>query len=541
LPIVGATSNTYPLPAIKMADTGTYYCVISNGCNTVTTNSVLLPINKAAQQITFGAIAGKTYGDADFYLPQYTNKNLPVTYVSDNANVVKITGNKVEITGAGNANITASHAGDENYFAAGNVSQPVFIAKSQQQIAFDALPEKTFGDANFTLSASNNSGVPVVYESSNPSVATITLGNTVRIVGAGEAYITASSAGDNNYFAATPHQQLLTVNKSAQTVSLAVIPDKIYGDEPFTLSGTSSASLPVTYNSPEPAKLLISGNTANIMATGTFTVTATQEGNSNYLPNTATRTFTVAKAPLIVRAENKERFYGDENPSLTYIFDGFRNGDSKSELLALPTILCSANRESTAGDYNIIISDASDNNYSFLYQNGKLAVKKAPLTVTPSNETRMYGEENPAFTLTYSGFKNDEDESALAEVPVAATNAKISSNAGFYDIIVNGGAAANYTFNYQTGKLEITQRIGLEDVSAANLSIFPNPVKDYLYIQSDSPVEKIELYNQVGICVLIEPDFTEKLEVSHLPDGFYFIRIYTTDGKSISRKVMIER
>ena len=170
----------------------------------------------------------------------------------------------------------------------------------------------------------------------------------------------------------------------------------------------------------------------------------------------------------------------------------------------------------------------------------KLTVSKAALTVSVDNATRKQGEENPAFTLTYSGFKNDEDESVLTEAAVAATNAKISSNAGFYDIIISGGAAANYTFNYQTGKLEITQRIGLEDVSVG-MSIFPNPVKDYLYIQSDSRIEKIELYNQVGICVLIEPDFVEKLSVSHLPDGLYFIRIYTTDGKIISRKVMIER
>ena len=541
LPVAGATSNTYPLPAIKMADTGTYYCVISNGCNTVTTNSVLLPINKATQQITFGAIADKTYGDADFYLPQYTNKNLPITYVSGNVNVVKISGNKVEITGAGNANITASHAGDENYFAASNVSQPIFVAKSQQQIAFEALPAKTFGDANFTLSASNNSGVPIVYESSNPNVATITLGNTVCIVGTGETYITASSAGNSNYFAATPQQQLLTVNKSAQTVSLAVISDKIYGDEPFTLSGTSSAGLPVTYKSSEPSKLLISGNTAYIMAAGTFTITATQEGNGNYLSNSATRTFTVTKAPLIVRAENKERFYGDENPALTYIFDGFKNGDSKSEILSLPTISCSTSIEDAAGDYNITVSDASDNNYSFLYQNGRLTVKKNPLIVTPSNETRMYGEENPAFTLIYSGFKNDEDERALTEAPIAATNAKISSSVGLYDIIVSRGAATNYEFIYQTGKLEITLRIGLESISVDNLLIFPNPAKDYLHIRSDLQVEKIEIYNQSGICVLIESNFMEKLSVSHLPDGLYFVRIFTVDGKYISRKVMVEK
>ena len=616
--INGAVSNTYTIDSILVANTGVYYCVVSNSCNTFASSTSILPVNKAPQLIPFETVSSKTYGDAAFYLPQYTDKGLPVTYVSDNEGIVKITGNKVDITGAGSASITASQAGDTNYNQAGNVTQSVYVAKSAQQITFGSLPVKTFGDSFFELTASSNSGSPVTYQSSNTSVATVS-GNTVRIVGAGETYITASSAENSNYFAATPQQQLLTVNKGTQTVSLEIIPNKTYGDEAFVLAGTSTSGLPVTYKSSDPAKLLISGNTATIMEAGTFTVTATQEGSTNYLSNSTTRTFTVNKAPLTIIAENKERFYGDDNPALTYAFNGFKNGDNRSNILVLPTISCNADKESAAGgNYNIVVSNASDNNYSFLYQNGKLMVNKAPLTVKSNNETRTYGDENPSFTFTYSGFKNGEGVGVFTEMPVAATTARRTSNVGvydinissgsaanyelslqpgkltvekailtitaenaqrgkgetnpffalsfhgfkndedasvlnelptivcaadeqspigLYDIVLSGGADNNYTYSLVNGKLEITQLSGIEDSSVSNLSIYPNPVKQYLFIDADSPVEKVEIYSQSGVCVLIEDNFMEKLDVSHLADGFYFIRIYV-DGISVTKKII---
>jgi len=585
--------------------------------------NVILPIyiGKAHQQITFSTIPDKTYGDADFYLPQNTDKGLPITYISDNEGVIQIIGNKVEITGAGNANITASQSGDENYNPATNAMLPIHVAKAAQQITFGTLPTKTFGDSEFELTATNNSDVPVTFQSSNTRVATVS-GNTVRIVGAGETYITASSVGNNNYTAATPQQQLLTVNKGTQTVSLAVISDKIYGDEAFVLNGTSSADLPITYSSSEPTKLFISGNMANIMETGTFTVTATQSGNDNYLSASTTRTFTVNKALLTIKAENKERLYGEDNPALTYTIDGLKNGDSQSDILVQPTIFCDANKESAVGgNYDIIVSDASDNNYSFLYQNGKLTIKKAALTVKPNEETRIYGEQNPTFTLTYSGFKNEENASVLTELPVAVTNARITSNVGTYDVIISGGTATNYDLNYESskliiekatltitaedkqreegaenpdfalsfagfknnesstvlnelpiitcianenspagfydiilsggsdnnyvynlvnGKLEVMQGTGIDKISVFNLSVYPNPVKQDLYIQSDFSIEKVEIYNQSGACVLINDNFMEKVDVSSLADGFYLVRIYA-EGVSETRKIVVKK
>ena len=95
-----------------------------------------------------------------------------------------------------------------------NVSAALAAAqpKQSQTISFSALPTKAYGDADFAINAAASSGLSVSYSSSDASVAAIS-GNTVSIVGAGTATITASQLGDSTYSSAASVQQILTINK----------------------------------------------------------------------------------------------------------------------------------------------------------------------------------------------------------------------------------------------------------------------------------------------------------------------------------------
>ena len=155
-------------------------------------------ITKCDQNITFGSLANKTFGDANFNLNATANSGLEVNYVSSNTDVATISGNTVTIVGAGNTNITASQAGNAKYNAATDVVQNLVVNKANQSISFNALASKSYGDATFDLTATGGaSGNPVTYASSNTAVVTIS-GNTVTIVGAGNTDITASQAGNAN-------------------------------------------------------------------------------------------------------------------------------------------------------------------------------------------------------------------------------------------------------------------------------------------------------------------------------------------------------
>lgn len=102
------------------------------------------------------------------------------------------------------------------------------IAKGGQTIT--GLPvaiTKIYGDADYTLSATASSGLTVTYTSSNTDVATVT-GNTVKIIGAGNATITAQQIGNANYNAAPDVTQALTVNPKELTITGLVAENKVY-------------------------------------------------------------------------------------------------------------------------------------------------------------------------------------------------------------------------------------------------------------------------------------------------------------------------
>src|SRR5439155_6912075 len=130
------------------------------------------------------------------------------------------------------------------------------VAKASQTITFGALAAKTYGDANFTVSATASSGLVVSFGASgNCTIAT----TTVTITGAGSCTITASQPGDTNYLAATNVPQTFSIAKANQTINFAPLPDKIASDPPFTISATASSGLPVSFAA--SGTCTVSGNT----------------------------------------------------------------------------------------------------------------------------------------------------------------------------------------------------------------------------------------------------------------------------------------
>jgi 2',3'-cyclic-nucleotide 2'-phosphodiesterase (5'-nucleotidase family) len=110
-----------------------------------------------------------------------------------------------------------------SYAVLATVTQPGFsgsatgtltIARATQSIQWTALAPVNLGVAPFALTASNNSGLPIAYTSSNPSVATVT-GALVTVVGLGTTSITATQNGTGDYLAATPVSMDLVVSGPA--------------------------------------------------------------------------------------------------------------------------------------------------------------------------------------------------------------------------------------------------------------------------------------------------------------------------------------
>ena len=166
-----------------------------------------LTVNKVNQTITFNALPAKKFGDADFSPGATASSGLTVTYTSDNTNVATIVNNMIHITGTGTAVITASQAGNDTYFAAPDVTQTLTVSKATQTITFTNYPDEILQGKTFTLTAIASSGLPVLFESKNTTIATVA-GNILTAVKKGSVQIRAYNTGDANY---EPAEALVTV------------------------------------------------------------------------------------------------------------------------------------------------------------------------------------------------------------------------------------------------------------------------------------------------------------------------------------------
>jgi YVTN family beta-propeller protein len=159
-------------------------------------------------------------------------------------------------------------------------------------------------------------------------------------------------------------------------------------------SGLSFSPATVTTNGQGQAETAI---TLSPQAVGTYTVTATLANNGA----TATYTLTVTPAPLQVVADPKQRNYGALNPSLTYTYSGFVNGDTATVVSGTPALATTAVTSSPIGSYPITVdtSGMSAANYTLTGVNGTLTVSQALTTVTlgVSPASVVYGN---AATLT---------------------------------------------------------------------------------------------------------------------------------------------
>ena len=88
----------------------------------------------------------------------------------------------------------------------------------------------------------------------------------------------------------------VVVNPASQTISFGSLPNKIYGDAPFTVNAGAASGLSVTF-SIVSGPGTVAGNVVSIIGAGPVTVRASQPGDATYAAATPVdQSFTVAKA-----------------------------------------------------------------------------------------------------------------------------------------------------------------------------------------------------------------------------------------------------
>ncbi len=314
---------------------------------------------------------------------------------------------------------------------------------------------RTYGEANpnFTITYSGFvNGEDESVLTSKP-LATTTA-NEKSAVG---TYPITISGGKAQNYTFEYEQGELTVNKASLGVQV-MDASKVYGtDNPTFTMGYSGLKNNETV--PEwTTKPTFTTTATKASGAGSYDVTVTCEPKNYEIISNTPGKLTITKAPLTVKANNVSMDYCGTMPTYSYTYSGFVNGDTENALTTKPSMATEATATSNAGTYAITPEGAQSNNYDFTYTAGTLTIKQRPLMVKANSASRLYGEENPTFTVEYSGFVNNETKAVLDVEPTTITTANIQSKAGTYDIRVSGGQAKNYTLNYQNGQLTITPR-----------------------------------------------------------------------------------
>ncbi|HTJ13201.1 MAG TPA: putative Ig domain-containing protein [Dinghuibacter sp.] len=228
----------------------------------------------------------------------FNTPNPPLTYTfsgfvnGDDASVLtsqpSISTTAVQTSPPGQYPITLSGGTAANYTLLYQDAVLTVVQSLNNVITFNPLPVHTYGDPDFLISATANSGLAVRFVSQDTTIATVYQDGSgnwmVHIVAAGQVTISAFQDGDGMYAPAPEVDQSLQINKASQTITFAALPADAVTGQTLTLSASSSAGLPVSFTLSDPTLGALSGNQLQITGTGTLTVTANQPGNNDYLP-----------------------------------------------------------------------------------------------------------------------------------------------------------------------------------------------------------------------------------------------------------------
>ena len=133
--------------------------------------------------------------------------------------------------------------------------------------------------------------------------------------------------------------------------------------------------------------------------------------------------------------------------------------------------------------------------------------------------------------------------------PANATNQSVtwsSSNTAIATVtngLVKGISQGQATITVKTDDgnktatctVTVSGATGIEDVLASQITIYPNPVKEELFIESELTIKKIEICDIAG--KTLSTHTTNTINVSHLPQGVYLVKIHTDKGV-VTQKVV---
>lgn len=136
---------------------------------------------------------------------------------------------------------------------------------------------------------------------------------------------------------------------------------------------------------------------------------------------------------------------------------------------------------------------------------------------SPFTETQMTNVSGNIFTHTLSG------------QTIGST-----INYGVKFAFAGGMSVTNY-YSYVVGSNCVLEVTTIQDPVEFS---FLNPVEDYIYLTSETEIDKVQVYDMTGILVLESKIDTQKIDITHLSQGIYLLSVYSGDKRSIKKMIV---
>ncbi|WP_410881164.1 MBG domain-containing protein [Myroides sp. DW712] len=169
----------------------------------------------------------------------------------------------------------------------------------------------------------------------------------------------------------------------------------------------------------------------------------------NYTFDYTPATFKITPAALRVKANPITKVYGQVDPALTFVGEGYKLNDNNSSL----TGVLEREAGEDIGSYAILQGTLASTNYTITFTENTFTITPASLKITLANQTKVYGEADPILNYQVQGLTNGDTTAVITGNLTREPGENVGTYAYQQGTIAT---TANYNLEYELGNLVIT-------------------------------------------------------------------------------------
>ncbi|WP_299012518.1 BNR-4 repeat-containing protein [uncultured Polaribacter sp.] len=517
------------------------------------------------------------WGSPDETLNATASSGLPVAYESTNTDVAAIVDGKLQVKRAGETTINAIQSGNNDYNAAPIVGYKLNVPVQQQVITFQDIPTVTSGDPAFDLEVTtNNPEAQLRFIAPNNQVVVVWNNQVRQVLGAGNAKITVSDAG-NAYFIAAQASKTITVAPkthkipskieaeyytSKKGVNVTRWSNSVFYLNSWNVNDYAEYTIDVPKDGVYPLEIFAAvpstGKKLKIMKGNTVlkSVTVVRTPNlTRFLPTKTTITLQKGVQKIRVVGEvggfNFDRMIigdatsGGESDGSDDIF-WFRNVATNKFLGEGSATAQPVNMHDVNGDNAMRWEITKVPNSNFVnidnMNSGILRATGAGFTASPFAVVST-GKVSPAADgdKVWTSYYNESDNSYRFE---AGTTGRFLYYRDDGKVITTAVPDTDARSKWQVLPTSQTLSISNEKLLESSMQIYPNPSEGEFTIrfQDTDTIKNLEIYNVLGKRVYQNSSVrsTLKIDNARFATGVYLVKAISERSKAFRSKLIIK-